>query len=126
MQFHELIAKVAAQPLRPTPHAELTARLDKLANRIADPFHTLLTRVARHETAGLVWKSWTLAAAPTFRQGAVCLGLLSDGAAVWHSLTSNPLGKATRAAFGEETPLGEFVHFVAVTSDLTPPEEPAG
>lgn len=117
MSFHELIAKVAARPLRPAPLADLQARLDKLANRVADPFHTLLTKVARHDTAGLTWKSWTFAATPTLKQGAVCLGLLADGSAVWHSLTSNPLGKATRSAFGEETPLGEFVHFVAVTSD---------
>lgn len=121
MSFHELIAQVAARPLRPAPLADVQARLDKLQNRIADPFHTLLMRVARHETGGLRWKSWTLAATPTFRQGAVCLGLLADGSAVWHSLTSNPLGKATKASFGEETPLGEFVHFVAVTSDEEPP-----
>lgn len=118
MSFQELIARVAAQPLRAAPLADLQARLDKLAGRVADPFYVLLTKVARHETAGLAWKSWTLSAAPTFRQGAVCLGLLSDGAAVWHSLTANPLGKATRAAFGEETPLGEFIHFVAVSSEL--------
>lgn len=53
MQFLELIAQVAARPLRPTPHAELEARLGKLANRIADPFHTLLVKFARHETTGL-------------------------------------------------------------------------
>jgi hypothetical protein len=121
MSFQELIAKVSAQPLRATPLADLQARLDKLGNRVADPFHVFLGRVARHETAGVVWKSWTLAATPTFRQGAVCLGLLTDGSSVWHSLTSNPLGKVTRSAFGEETPLGEFPHFAAVTSELPPP-----
>ncbi len=121
MSFHELIAKVAACPLRPRPLVDLQARVDKLANRVADPFHTLLTRIAKHDTTGVVWKSWTLAATPTLKPGAVCLGTLSDGSPVWHSLTTNPLGRATRSAFGEETPLGEFTHFVAVTSQQDPP-----
>lgn len=117
MSFHELIAQVAALPLRPAPLADVQARVDKLGNRVADPFHTLLTKVARHDTAGAVWGRWALAARPTLRPGAICLGLLTDGSAVWHSLTSNPLGKATRASFGEESPLGEFIQFVAAMRD---------
>ncbi len=117
MSFHQLIALVAACPLRTSPLGDLQARLDKLGNRVADPFHTLLTKIVKHDTTGLVWKGWTLAATPTLKPGAVCLGS-HDGAPVWHSLTTNPLGRATRSAFGEETPLGEFTHFVAVTSEL--------
>jgi len=118
MSFQELLAKVVARPLRPAPLAEVQARLAKLANQVADPFHTLLVKVALHDTATIVWKSWALAATPKLRPGAICLGNFPDGAQVWHSLTPNHLGKTSLSTFGEELDLGPFYRFVMVTSDV--------
>lgn len=118
MSFQALLAKVVACPLRPSPLADVQARLGKLGNQVADPFHTLLTKVALHDVAGVVWNSWTLASTPKLKQGAVCLGNLPDGAQVWHALTPNHLGKTTLATFGEEIDLGPFHRFVMETSAL--------
>jgi hypothetical protein len=89
MSFQELLAKVTACPLRPAPLTEVQARLAKLVNQVADPFHTLLMRVALHDTSGVVWKSWALAGTPKLKPGAICLG-----------------------------GLGPFYRFVTVTSDV--------
>lgn len=118
MSFQELLAKVTACPLRPAPLAEVQARLAKLTNQVADPFHTLLTRVALHDTTGVVWKSWELAGTPKLKPGAICLGNFPEGAPVWHALTPAHLGKTTLSTFGEEIDLGPFYRFVTVTSDV--------
>ncbi|MFO0749693.1 MAG: hypothetical protein U1F43_29090 [Myxococcota bacterium] len=117
MSARELIAKVAARPLRPVPLADVQARLAKLGNQVADPFHTLLGKVALHETAGLQWNDWTLAAKPTLKPGAISLGSLGDGSQVWHSLTTNPLGRTTASSFGEERFLGELSQFLKVAPE---------
>lgn len=124
MSFQELLAKVVACPLRQTPLVDVQARLTKLANQVADPFHTLLVKVALHDTTSLTWKSWQLAATPKLKPGAICLGVFPDGAQVWHSLTPNHLGKTSLSTFGEELDLGPFYRFVTVTSDVDWNREP--
>lgn len=116
MTTQTLIAQIAACPRRPAPLADVQARLAKLGNQVADPFHTLLTRLAVHDPTGVRWNNWIFAGKPTFRPGGICLGLLADGTQVWHSLTTNPLGRTTASSFGEETQLGEFSQFVSVKS----------
>lgn len=114
MSTRDLIALIAQQPLRPAPLADVQARLAKLGNQVADPFHTLLGKVALHETAAVRWNDWVFAAKPTIRPGAICLGLLADGSQVWHALTTNPLGRTTVSSFGEERVVGELAQFTLV------------
>ena len=118
MSFHALLAQVSACPLRPAPLADLQARVAKLADRVADPFHTLLVRVALHDTTGLRWNDWEFYPKPQVLQTSVVLGKFPDGTPVSHSLRSNPLGQASLSSFGEDTQLGSFIDFLATTSRL--------